>query len=83
MRPKPLLVNIIPGITTPTPGRETEALALGSIEEETSAQDMNQKEEVAEITAQTIGVTEVTEKEEMVGGSMAMVMISEETAQGP
>ena len=81
MRPKPLLVNTTPRNTTQ--GKETEALALGNTEEETTAQDMNQREEEAEITAQIIGVTEVTEKEEMVGGSMAMVMTSEETAQGP
>ena len=44
---------------------------------------MIQKEEVAETTALTTEVIGVTEKEEMVGGSMAMVMRNEETAQGP
>ena len=82
MKTKPLLVNITP--KTITPGKEIGALALDNTEGETTALDMSKREEEeAEITVQVTGVTEVTGKEEMVGGSMAMVMTNEETAQGP
>ena len=40
-------------------------------------------EEIIETTALTTEVTGVTEKEGMGGGSMAMAMRSEGTAQGP
>ena len=44
---------------------------------------MTKKEEITETRVLTTEVTEVTEKVEMGGGSMAMAMISEGTAQGP
>ena len=77
---KPLLVNITPETTIPE--KEIGVLVPDNTEGETTALDMSKREEEeAEITVQVIEVTEVTGKEEMVGGSMAMT--NEETAQGP
>ena len=65
--------------------RGREALALEDIRRGTSAQEMIKKEEKAtEISVQVIEeteVTEVTERAEMVGGTMATT--DEKTAQGP
>ena len=77
---KPLLENTTQENTTPE--REIGVLVPDSIEGETIVLDMNKKEEEeAEIIVQEIEVIEVTGKEEMVGGAMAMT--NEETAQGP
>ena len=80
MKTKPLLESILQQNITPE--RETGVLVLDSIEGGTIALDMSKKEEEeAEIIVQETEVTEVTGKEEMVGGAMAMR--NEETAQGP
>ena len=70
------------GITAPTKGGEIEAPAP-DIEGETLAQDMIKTEGTTETKVLTIEVIEVTEKVGMGGGSMAMAMRSEGTAQGP
>ena len=67
------------------PGREREALAPEDIRTETTVQEkIKKEEEETETSAQEIEKTEVTEvieRAEMVGGSMAITV--EKTVQGP
>ena len=77
--------NTIPQTMVMAQGRGREVLAQEDIRTETTVREMIKKEEeVTEISAQEIEKTEVTEvieRAEMVGGSMAI--IDEKTAQGP